>query len=162
MRGKDKNEKRDGTLVWLAYLQLSAPTPKLDVSPSRCGLRHPGDRCSAEHLLHCCVSLGHLLPVQLLHLGSALGFLQQYLEHRWDTRHYTYRIRSSSTKQIYSVALIRSNQISNWMPTSVWSSVMRQTFWSRKNHLIQNVAYPIYWLTTKVFKNNYFPISLCV
>lgn len=48
----------------------------------RSGLCHPGNCCSAEHLLHHRVSLGHFLPVQLFHLGSALGLLQQHLEHR--------------------------------------------------------------------------------
>lgn len=55
-----------------------------DVVSSRGWLCNPGDCCSAQHLLHCCVGLGHLLPVQLLHLGSAVGFLQQHLEHKWE------------------------------------------------------------------------------
>lgn len=50
----------------------------------RIGLHHTDDCRSAEHLLHHCFSLGVVLPVQLLYLGFALGFLQQHLEHRWD------------------------------------------------------------------------------
>lgn len=52
----------------------------------RSGLCHPGDCRSPEHLLHCCAGLGHILSLQLLHLGSSLGVLQQHMEHRWGDR----------------------------------------------------------------------------
>lgn len=53
----------------------------------RSGLRHTSHRGSVELLLHHRPGLGHLLPVLLLHLGPALGLLQQHMEHRSEIHH---------------------------------------------------------------------------
>lgn len=74
---------RELTTVILLHQLIDQPTTvSTCVLLFRYRLRNAGDRSSSQRVLHRDSRLGHLLPLQLLYHGAALGRLWTLLEHR--------------------------------------------------------------------------------